>query len=50
MVKTERQDRAVIGGCSEKTCCQELLQEAIGGAVPADQFLERMLDYLERTS
>ncbi len=36
--------------CIEKPCCQALLQEVMEGAVPADQYVERMLDHLERTT
>ena len=50
MAKFDANDRAHLRRCSAKTCCQELLQDAIGGAVPVDQYLERMLDHLERSS
>ena len=50
MAKKHVSDRAKMEKCCEKPCCQELLQEALAGAVPADQYLERMLDHLERTS
>ncbi|MEM8654340.1 MAG: hypothetical protein AAGF36_06305 [Pseudomonadota bacterium] len=34
---------------SETPCGQELLREVMNGDVPADQYVERMLDHLERT-
>ncbi|MEL6100395.1 MAG: hypothetical protein AAFR68_03670 [Pseudomonadota bacterium] len=33
----------------DKPCSQELLREVMNGDVPADQYVERMLDHLERT-
>ena len=32
----------------DRPCCQEMLQDVMSGAVPADQYVERMLDHLER--
>ncbi|MEP1539131.1 MAG: hypothetical protein ABJQ34_18880 [Paracoccaceae bacterium] len=50
MVKIEKQDRATLSRHNGKSCCQELLQEAIAGTFSTDLNLERMLDFLERTS
>lgn len=36
--------------CDDPRCRHELLQEVMHGTVPADQYVERMLDHLERTA
>jgi len=50
MAKPKRTDNTQPLKCYEKPCCQTLLQEVMEGAVPADQYVERMLDHLERTT
>ncbi|MEL7164994.1 MAG: hypothetical protein AAGL96_05930 [Pseudomonadota bacterium] len=50
MVKPDKSDRdAAQNKLCEKPCSQELLREVMNGDVPADQYVERMLDHLERT-
>ena len=49
MGKKDKPDRRKAHStCCEKPCCQELLQDVMSGAVPADQYVERLLDHLER--
>ena len=50
MAKTQRRNGTTTPKRGERDWRDEVLQEAMMGAVPADQCLERMLDHLERTS
>ncbi|WP_299154477.1 hypothetical protein [uncultured Tateyamaria sp.] len=49
MAKTQKREGTDAIKRCERDWRRELLQEAMMGAVPADQCLERMLDHLERT-
>ena len=50
MVRTDKTDREKTQSKRFETpCSQELLREVMNGDVPADQYVERMLDHLERT-